>query len=229
MTDCPNADVRDLLPDLLHERLDEAMRAKVEAHVDGCEDCAAELALLRELSGVLRRAPELDIAAIAGAIPMYRAPVRRSWVGWRTAAAITLMVAGGSSMLVLRRNVSPVPDSLALPPSAVSDSPSALVPAPVPAPAGVSAPVTIATKPVAIDTPATSVAPVSSVPTAAASASATPVRAGRELALSSGPLNDLSDRELAMLLKEIESLDAVTSVDVDNSVISPIAPRRSRP
>ncbi|OYV74079.1 MAG: hypothetical protein B7Z72_01020 [Gemmatimonadetes bacterium 21-71-4] len=49
MTDCPNAEVRDLLPDLLHDRLDEATRMRVEAHLRACEECRGELALLRSL------------------------------------------------------------------------------------------------------------------------------------------------------------------------------------
>ena len=32
MTDCPNAEIRDLLPDLVHGRLDAAARADVERH-----------------------------------------------------------------------------------------------------------------------------------------------------------------------------------------------------
>ena len=80
MTECPNANVRDLLPDLVHGRLDAETRVMVEAHLAGCADCAAEQALLRDLRASLRRTPHLDLAAIAAAVPAYRAPVRRSWV-----------------------------------------------------------------------------------------------------------------------------------------------------
>ena len=38
MTDCPNAEMRDRLPDLLHERLETSVRAAVMAHVDQCDD-----------------------------------------------------------------------------------------------------------------------------------------------------------------------------------------------
>ena len=34
MTDCPNAEMRDRLPDLLHERLETSVRAAVMAHVE---------------------------------------------------------------------------------------------------------------------------------------------------------------------------------------------------
>ena len=48
MTDCSSAEMRDRLPDLLHERLDPSARAAVMAHVADCQDCDLELALLRE-------------------------------------------------------------------------------------------------------------------------------------------------------------------------------------
>jgi anti-sigma factor RsiW len=109
MTDCPNGDVRDLLPDLLHDRLAPEVRREVEAHVSGCDDCRAELELLGAMRATLRRAPAVDVAAIAAAIPPYRAPARRSWGGWRAAAAV-LLVAGGTSVAVLqsRDPVAPV-------------------------------------------------------------------------------------------------------------------------
>ena len=214
MTDCPNAAVRDLLPDLLHGRLELASRAMVQAHVESCADCQEELALLRNLLGARRGAPQVDLAAIVAALPAYRVPVARSWVGWRTAAAITLLVAGGSSVMVLQHKVSPVTDTLTLAPSVATESKSV--------PAVVAAPVTVR------PSIAPSVAVVAPLAPPVA-ADATPAKAGRELALSGGPLNELSDRELALLLKEIESLDAVPSTEVENNAISPIAPARSRP
>lgn len=103
MTDCPNGDVRDLLPDLLHDRLAPPTRREVEAHVRGCADCQEELTLLRAMRSSLRRAPAIDVAAIASAVPPYRASTRRTWGAWRAAAAIVLLAAGGTSVAVLRR------------------------------------------------------------------------------------------------------------------------------
>ena len=103
MTDCPNGEVRDLLPDLLHDRLPSDTRREVEAHVRDCEDCRAELELLRAMRASLRRGPSVDVASIARAIPSYGAPVRRAWVGWRAAAAIMLLAAGGTSVAVMQR------------------------------------------------------------------------------------------------------------------------------
>jgi hypothetical protein len=57
----------------------------------------------------------------------------------------------------------------------------------------------------------------------------TPAPVERELAMSGGTLTDLSDRELNSLLREIESLDAVPSTDVESVPVSPIPPRRGSP
>ena len=66
MTDCPNVAMRELLPELLHDALSATDRVAVEAHLASCEDCAAELALLRAaqrtMAGV--RVPAFDTAAI---------------------------------------------------------------------------------------------------------------------------------------------------------------------
>src|SRR4051812_36595144 len=174
MTDCPNGDVRDLLPDLLHDRLAPDVRREVEAHVSGCDDCRAELALLGAMRSTLRRAPAVDVAAIAAAIPPYRAPARRSWGGWRAAAAV-LLVAGGTSVAVLQSRDGAAP--------AVADSTVAVLPT-----------ATVAR----IDTPAAAPAP-------------------RELAVATAVVSDLDDDELATLLADLQTLDAVPSADVENA------------
>ena len=98
MTDCPNAELRDLLPDLLHDRLDGATRTRVEAHLRGCEECRGELALLRSLRAVAPT-PRLDVAGIVAALPAPRAPRRWTANSWRIAAAIVVLAAGGSSLV----------------------------------------------------------------------------------------------------------------------------------
>ena len=112
MNDCSNAEIRDKLPDLLHDRLSVSARAVVLAHVDGCSDCRDELELLRGMHGAIAAAtPRVDIAYVVGALP--KAPSRttvpvariakRRWADWRVAAAVTLLVAGGSSVAILNR------------------------------------------------------------------------------------------------------------------------------
>ncbi len=110
MSDCPNAEVRDLLPDLMHDRLDARTRARVVAHVDGCADCRSELELLRSLRGSLDRAtPRVDVDRIVAALPtpasVRPGQHRRAWrvlSDWRIAAAVTFIVAGGTSVVVMR-------------------------------------------------------------------------------------------------------------------------------
>ena len=110
MSDCSNAEMRDLLPDLLHAQLDAAARARVEAHLRACADCREELELLR---GVRDAAPtpRVDVRAIVAAIPAYRR--QRAWASpaWRAAAAIIFLAVGGSTVATLVHHSS-VTDSL---------------------------------------------------------------------------------------------------------------------
>ena len=73
MNDCMNAEVRDALPDLLHGRLGALDTATMNAHVESCADCRAELELMREARSSTRMAPPIDVARIAAAIPPYGA------------------------------------------------------------------------------------------------------------------------------------------------------------
>ncbi len=142
MNDCTNAEIRDLLPDLLHERLDASVRVVVVAHVDGCVDCRDELQLLRDVLAMSsRRTPRVDVAYIVGALPkapaprvatpsanvLPLAPRRRVWSDWRVAAAVTLMIAGGGSFALMRNGqpASGVPTAGATAPTAMQTSPDA--------------------------------------------------------------------------------------------------------
>ena len=228
MNDCPNGDVRDLLPDYLHDRLDVGTRAMVDSHLAGCADCRAEVALLRDLRATLSRTPAIDVGTIAAAMPSYRAPVRRSWVGWRTAAAVTLIVAGGSSLVVVRSHVEPSAPQAPVLAETTSAAPVVPAVAAVPdvkAPAANPAPGTPTAR-----TPAAVQAP--SAPVMIAQGPARTVDSRRhekgELAMGGGTITDLSDSELASLLKDIDNLDAVPSTDVDVTPTSPIAPTSGR-
>jgi hypothetical protein len=158
MRDCENVDVRERLPELLHERLVGAERERVLAHLDECADCAAELALLRSARAVVvANGPRIDAASIAravqlqlaatrtenGVIPIARPTERRrplwSSTPLRAAAAVVLMAMGAGGVLVARRDgtsVSASRDTVAL----AAPTPSAAVPAtavataPVPTP-----------------------------------------------------------------------------------------------
>jgi anti-sigma factor RsiW len=113
MNDCVNAEIRDQLPDLVHDRLTAAERATVLAHVEGCVDCRDELQLLRDAKTMFARGvPRVDVAYVVGALP--KAPAgraartgaarspKRTWSDWRIAAAVTLLIAGGGSYAVMK-------------------------------------------------------------------------------------------------------------------------------
>lgn len=128
MSDCTTAEVQELLPELMHGRLDEATRLRVERHLARCAECAAELSTLMAVRSALARTPAIDTAAIVRALPRPpaivqegndalrlergRAPAvtarrphvpaaRRSAV-WQIAAALMLVSAGGMSLAVAR-------------------------------------------------------------------------------------------------------------------------------
>ncbi len=215
MHDCSNAEIRDLLPDLLHGRLDAETRAQVEAHVARCADCAAELSVLRDLRAAMHTAPSENVASIVAAIPAHRPNVRQTWVGWRVAAAVTLLVGGASSVVVIREGTFGQPDSVR---AVMASVPDAQPIAPVPSVVDTHATPLVAKPHVALVTPAP--APVQQTLTVAAQPAA------RELALGGSSLNDLSDRELAALLKAIDELDAVPSTDVETGSLAPVSGRR---
>ncbi|HEX3868393.1 MAG TPA: zf-HC2 domain-containing protein, partial [Gemmatimonadaceae bacterium] len=136
MIDCPNAEIRDRLPDLLHDRLSASERAMVMAHVDACAECRAELELLRGVQRTLMaRTPRVDVGAIVAALPKPGARSRDAsvvsigerrrapWSSWRAAAAITLLAvgAGAVSFAVARRGTAGVGSSNT---SAVAERPA---------------------------------------------------------------------------------------------------------
>jgi anti-sigma factor RsiW len=212
MTDCPNGEIRDELPDYVHDRLVGAERARVAAHVASCPFCAAEV----ELLGAARRAitaaaPRIDPARIVAALPAppralrgpaivrplasARRPAAR--VGsWRMAAAIATIAVGSVSFAVIRdigggstatgHQVSaPAVASNAVPPRVVA-------PAPVVAPPAVPPQVALQSQP----------QPKGAV-------QGEEVADNNVVVPDGGRLNDLSDDDVQSLLNDIDQLDGV--------------------
>lgn len=122
MIDCSNVEIRELLPEYLHDALGAGARDRVEAHLADCEPCRDELATLRLARSVYAaaRTPSIDAAAIVRALPRparqvpegARSPVRpvavvrpaprRSSTMLRIAAAVTFISLGGISVAVTR-------------------------------------------------------------------------------------------------------------------------------
>ncbi|MFI5232823.1 MAG: zf-HC2 domain-containing protein [Gemmatimonadales bacterium] len=200
MNDCPNGTMRDLLPAFVHGVLADADRAAVAAHVAGCEECAAEIELIRTASRAFA-APEIDVGRIVGALP--RAPRRRAQPTFagraqRVAAAIAIVAIGAYSVVTIRDSRRTGVRPAASPPgSNAGTTPVAA------APPRVTAPV--------IDSPAHE---------APRPASAVPSRPAMSFG---GGLSDLSDEQLDTLLGELDDLDALPSVEPETH-LTPILP-----
>jgi hypothetical protein len=94
MSECSNGEMREMLPDLLHDHLQPDFRARVQTHVDVCAPCRVELELLaRVRSG--SRAPALEASRLAAAIPPYRR--RSTWA--RAADAPALRIAAAMALV----------------------------------------------------------------------------------------------------------------------------------
>jgi len=187
MIDCPNGDIRDLLPDLVHERLDASARAQVKAHVAGCEACTAEVALLERIRATAGRygAAPVSVERVVSALPRAGRTSQR-WsrsVGLRIAAGLVVLVAGASWLQSVRGGV-----------DVNNDPESVAVAAQVRAGQGDQA-----VRPAASESGRTVTAKPAVVAT-------------RQISLDDD-LTDLSDRELQSLLGALDSFEAVTRVE----------------
>ena len=103
MNDCPNAEIRDQLCDVVHRTLSDADCQRVEEHIASCPDCAAEIALLHRARAVLSRsAPAVDTSAIVAALPRPHRARQRSFANWRIAATIAVVAIGAASLSLVR-------------------------------------------------------------------------------------------------------------------------------
>lgn len=202
MNDCGNAEIRDQLPDLLHDRLDAGARAAALAHVDACADCRDELQLLRDLQGTLNRGiPRVDVAYVVGALPkapiasparresrdvVPLAPRRRVWNDWRVAAAITMLFVGGGSYALMNAHGDSVVDTAIVAAQNATSEASARTGG------------TVATSPAA---------------TAGESATIATVIDGAADAESDSRLGDLNEDQLETLIKDIEGFSAVPATE----------------
>jgi hypothetical protein len=199
MNDCSNAEIRDRLPDLLHERLSVSARTEVESHVGECVDCRDELELLRGVrTALVAQAPRVDIAYVVGALPKPAArsaavpfrTARPRWADWRIAAAVTLLVAGGGSVALLSRGPNAVDQANS------ARTPSATTPSIIASTAGNSS----------------SAATQNSVPGSAPASASIAATDDQEAIADAGPdgrFAGLDDGQLKVLLGEIDRLQAV--------------------
>lgn len=107
MSDCPNVEIRELLPDYLSGTLSARRREEVREHVTACDDCARELALLQLVrDAYVEATPPVNVGAIVAAIPRRASrPASRSWRSnhaFQIAAAVSFIALGGMSLVVAR-------------------------------------------------------------------------------------------------------------------------------
>lgn len=107
MSDCPNVEIRELLPEYLSGTLSDVRRSEVSSHVASCEDCAEELALLQLIrQAYAASTPAVNVSAIVAKLP--RKPSRPAMRSWRPsqaiqiAAAVSFIALGGISLAVAR-------------------------------------------------------------------------------------------------------------------------------
>ncbi|HYN81095.1 MAG TPA: zf-HC2 domain-containing protein [Gemmatimonadaceae bacterium] len=216
MNDCLSAEMRDVLPEVVHGRLDAAKLAEVEAHVASCDACASELELLRAVVASMPVAPAMDVQRIVAALPvaakqgllLHRGngepasasdtPIGRPQSVWsspllRVAAAVVVVAAGGLSLLVGR-------DVL---------NPEAQV-------GGNNNRIAVTSRPVAPPSSATTVAP--SAPVVVESPPAGVPVAGTGAGLLMSEVDGLSDEHLVALLSEMDSIDALPDVEPETIV-----------
>jgi hypothetical protein len=174
-----------MLPDLLHGKLDARARARVEAHVASCEDCAEDLEVLRTVKSAAVFIPAIDVDRVVRQIPPYRGivpaaqvPARSRVVSWLVAASLAVVVLGGGSLLMIQQK--PLPQR-------VVDGPDQRGPAPRPQPtkrvatAGQKPPVMLESRPHA-------------------------------LAMATG-VDGLSDNNLRQLMNDMDSFDALPTTE----------------
>lgn len=217
MSECTNGELRDLLPELVNGRLDAETQRAVGAHVVECEECSAELALLRALKPALMRAPVIDTQRIAAAVQ-----ARTSTSGGRgrarvsmqsrlaIAAAALIAVSAFGYAILTRSHVAPevaVVQEQSVTPLVPHDSTGAqrtVAPAPAPAPAP------IVTRPHAV--PAQPEQRVAVTPPHVTAPAATPMTVIASVAVLDN-LSDLSDDDVRSLTASLENLSSLPDAD----------------
>ena len=103
MIDCRNVEIRDLLPDMLHNNLSAADRKRVNEHLATCAECTEELQLLRRVYAS-RPVANINATSVAKAIAPYR---RRPFIAlppaMRIAASIAVVALGAASYSIANR------------------------------------------------------------------------------------------------------------------------------
>lgn len=244
MTECDNAEMRDLLPDLVNDALSSDERERVREHVASCGACSDEEILLRSMRAARPVAPRVDVARIVRALPrgvgmpvsastthaaeplltVSRSdaidPPRKRMVFsgvLRMAATVAVAAIGGWTVLSYQRAEGPLDvASRARSAETTKDITQSAVPSGSDA-RGVQS---VGGQLAMVDTPRAG----GNAPAGAATHTAT-----RQTALSLGDLSDYSDDDLQRMLDRLEKWDGTTATDpVPTVPIVPVTERGTR-
>ena len=194
MNKCPDTEIQEMLPDLLHRTLTDDARQRVEAHLASCESCREEMEILRTVKSAAVFAPSIDVDRVVRQIPPYKAiipaieaPAWHRPVQWLVAAAAALIIIVGVSILATRHNVrvERLVRTDTLEPRVVDNSNAALPP-----------------KWARVDSQQR------------ANRGAPALAQAHALALAAG-VDGLSDRSLVQLMNEMDRFDALPSTEPD--------------
>lgn len=214
MTECRTPEMQDLLPDYVSASLDATAAALVEQHLSICDPCRDDIAVLRLARTVRPKAVTVDIAHIVASLPrptptlhLVRSsgdtsPVvasattvprpRPRWASsvWQVAAAVGVMIVGGTSLIVSRNSPTTLTGARSSAAQLAEAAESALARTPASA-ALPSATVAVLDSPSNIGT------------------------AGREtkVSVSYGDLGDYSEAELQRMLDRLEKWDGTSSTE----------------
>lgn len=187
MTECFNPEMKELIPDLAAERLDEALRVRVMQHLELCEACAEEHEILRVVRAAQMPVPYINVPKIVRALPPAPIPVRTELPWFRRAsfqmAAALVLVAGG---LISVRQAGDRVDSRASSELAVAGS--------------------SAVQPQSASAGGVDKSPPAAAPAMELAQVAEPART--DIALVAG-LDEMTTDELTSLLKEVGNISAV--------------------
>jgi len=215
MTECRTPEMQDLLPDYVSASLDATAAALVEQHLSICDPCRDDIAVLRVARAVRPKAVPVDIAQIVASLPRPTPTLRlvhsasdtvpmaasaasgsrprRRWSAsvWQVAAAVGVMVVGGTSLIVSRNSPISLTGARSNEAQMAEAAESAL--ARTTASAGSAPSATVA----ALDSPA-------NIGSAAR---------GSRVSVSYGDLGDYSEAELQRMLDRLEKWDGTSSTE----------------
>jgi len=192
MNKCIDNEISEMLPDLLHGALGAEAMERAEAHLATCEECRAELNVLRAVKSAAVFEPTIDADQVVRRIPPYtpivpavELPARPRLVSWLVAASLVIAVVGVGSVLATRQSATNNPASVA------ATVPSAKTP----------------TQP----TPVASKAPDGGALTGAAA-----IRQPRAHALAlAADVDGLSDGNLVQLMNDMNRFDALPAAEAE--------------